>query len=82
MSTSLKKICRNEKTKQHILAGPKTINLNGLSEKTSNLVGIYNQQFQGTIIVMVFDLQGIRFFENKNSISKLQEKSTLHETEK
>ena len=23
------------------------------------LVGIYNQQFQGTIILMVFDLQGI-----------------------
>ena len=29
------------------------------SEKTIILVGIYNQQFQGTIILMVFDLQGI-----------------------
>ena len=32
--------------------------LNGFSEKTIILVGIYNQQFQGTIILMVFDLQG------------------------
>ena len=34
--------------------------LNGFSEKKNNimLVGIYNQQFQGTIILMVFDLQG------------------------
>ena len=29
------------------------------SEKTIILVGICNQQFQGTIILMVFDLQGI-----------------------
>ena len=28
------------------------------SEKTIILVGIYNQQFQGTIILMVFDFQG------------------------
>ena len=28
-------------------------------EKTIILVGIYNQQFQGTIFLMVFDLQGI-----------------------
>ncbi len=33
--------------------------LNGFSEKTIVLVGIYNQQFQGTIILMVFDLQGV-----------------------
>ena len=32
--------------------------LNGFSEKTIILVGIYNQQFQETIILMVFDLQG------------------------
>ena len=35
--------------------------LNGFSEKTIILVGIYNQQFQGTIILMVFDLQGTDF---------------------
>ena len=33
--------------------------LNGFSVKTIVLVGIYNQQFQGTIILMVFDFQGI-----------------------
>ena len=33
--------------------------LNVFSVKTIILVGIYNQQFQGTIILMVFDLQGI-----------------------
>ena len=27
-------------------------------EKTIVLVGIYNQQFQGTIFLMVFDFQG------------------------
>ena len=32
--------------------------LNGFSEETIILVGIYNQQFQGTIVLMVFDLQG------------------------
>ena len=32
--------------------------LNGFSVKTIVLVGIYNQQFQGTIILMVFDFQG------------------------
>ena len=31
---------------------------NGFSVKTIILVGIYNQQFQGTIILMVFDFQG------------------------
>ena len=38
--------------------------LNGLSEKTIILVGIYNQQFQGTIILMVFDFQGIHVLYN------------------
>ena len=33
--------------------------LNGFSVKTIVLVGIYNQQFQGTIILMVFDFQGM-----------------------
>ena len=32
------------------------------SEKTIILVGICNQQFQGTIILMVFDLQGIYIY--------------------
>ena len=32
--------------------------LNGLSVKTIVLVGIYNQQFKGTILFMVFDFQG------------------------
>ena len=32
---------------------------NGPSEKAIILVGISNQQFQGTIFLMVFDLQGI-----------------------
>ena len=31
--------------------------LNDLSEKTIILVGIYNQQFPGTILSMVFDFQ-------------------------
>jgi len=30
-----------------------------VSPKTIVLVGIYNQQFQGTIILMVFDFQGM-----------------------
>ena len=34
----------------HFLSGHE---MNGLSEKTTILVGIYNQQFQGTIILMV-----------------------------
>ena len=33
--------------------------LNGFSVKTIVLVGIYNQQFKGTILFMVFDFQGI-----------------------
>ena len=33
--------------------------LNGFSVKTIVLVGIYNQHFQGTIILMVFDFLGI-----------------------
>ena len=32
--------------------------LNGFSLKTIVLVGIYNQQFKGTILFMVFDFQG------------------------
>ena len=38
---------------------PKTIFLNGFSVKTIVLVGIYNQQFKGTILFMVFDFQGL-----------------------
>ena len=34
----------------------------GLSEKTIVLVRVYNQQFQGTILLTVFDLQGRSFF--------------------
>ena len=41
--------------------GPKAIKKNGFPRKTLILVGIYNQQFQGTIILMVFDFQGIHF---------------------
>ena len=37
--------------------GPKTIKRRD-PRKTIVLVGIYNQQFQGTIILMVFDFQG------------------------
>ena len=33
--------------------------LNGFSVKTIVLEGIYNQQFKGTILFMVFDFQGI-----------------------
>ena len=33
--------------------------LNGFSVKTIVLVGIYNQQFKGTILFMVLDFQGI-----------------------
>ena len=33
--------------------------LNGFSVKTIVLVGIYNQQFKGTILFMVFDFQGV-----------------------
>ena len=39
--------------------------LKGFSVKTIVLVGIYNQQFKGTILFMVFDFQGI----NKESIA-------------
>ena len=35
--------------------------MNSLLEKTIVLVGIYNQQFQGTIFLMVFDFQGLCF---------------------
>ena len=36
--------------------------LNGFSVKTIVLVGIYNQQFKGTILFMVFDFQGEGWF--------------------
>ena len=36
--------------------------LNGFSAKAIVLVGIYNQQFQGTVILMVFDFQGLATF--------------------
>ena len=39
--------------------GSKDHKINSLLEKTIILVGIYNQQFQGTIFLMVFDFQGI-----------------------
>ena len=38
---------------------PKAINLMALNRKDHVLVGIYNQQFHGTIILVVFDLQGV-----------------------
>ena len=54
----VKQQARNKGEKScDIPAIPKAIKINGLSEKTIILVGIYNQQFQGTIILMVFDLQ-------------------------
>ena len=34
--------------------------LNGFSVQTIVLAGIYNQQFKGTILFMVFDFQGLR----------------------
>ena len=37
--------------------------LNGFSVKTIVLVGIYNQQFKGTILFMVFDFQSVHFYE-------------------
>ena len=39
---------------------PKTIHSNGFSEKIIILVVIYNQQFQGTIVLMVYDFKGMR----------------------
>ena len=36
--------------------------LNGFSVKTIVLVGIYNQQFKGTILFMVFDFQGVYIY--------------------
>ena len=36
--------------------------LNVFSVKTIVLVGIYNQQFKGTILFMVFDFQGIYIY--------------------
>ena len=37
--------------------------LNGFSVKTIVLVGIYNQQFKGAILFMVFDFQGIYIYD-------------------
>ena len=37
--------------------------LNGFSVKTIVLVGIYNQQFKGSILFMVLDFQGIYIIE-------------------
>ena len=42
---------------------PMVIHFNGISDKTIILVEIYNQQFQGTIILMVFDLQGMEYHQ-------------------
>jgi len=60
-------ICQNEKTKTAYPSGPKIINLMAFPIKASILVEIYNQQFQGTIVVMVFDFQGICVFEKKTA---------------
>lgn len=38
---------------------PKDYCLNAFCIKTIVLIRIYNQQFQGTILLMVFDFQGI-----------------------
>ncbi len=43
--------------------------LNGFSVKTIVLVGIYNQQFKGTILFMVFDFQGICTEKTRNDFS-------------
>ena len=45
--------------------------LNGFSVKNIVLVGIYNQQFKGTILFMVFDFQGSwdgKEIENKTKV--------------
>ncbi len=44
---------------------------NGLLEKTIVLVEIYNQQFRGTIVLMVFDFQGIEIRLQDSSLSHL-----------
>ena len=49
---------------KYIPWGSKDHEINSLLEKTIILVGIYNQQFQGTIFLMVFDFQGIMFLIN------------------
>ena len=43
----------------HIPWKSKDYFLNGFSVKTIVLVGIYNQQFKGTILFLFFDFQGI-----------------------
>ena len=40
--------------------------MHSLLEKTIVLVGIYNQQFQGTIFLMVFDFQGFTTVDGRN----------------
>ena len=45
--------------------------LNVFSVKTIVLVGIYNQQFQGTIILMVFDFQGFAHCSLRHEVSKV-----------
>ena len=42
--------------------------LNGFSVKTIVLVGIYNQQFKGTILFMVFDFQGVYIYMHIHTI--------------
>ena len=44
--------------------GSKDHSIKGLLEKTIILVGIYNQQFQWTIFLMVFDFQGNQFLSS------------------
>ena len=52
--------------------------LNGFSVKTIVLVGIYNQQFKGTILFMVFDFQGISKYQILVGVFFLQ----IHNNEK
>ena len=44
-----------------IPGGPKIVQEKVFWTKNIILVGIYNQQFQGTIFLMVFDFQGNQF---------------------
>ena len=48
-----------QKVMQTVPCKSKDNKFNGLSEKIIISVGIYNQQFQGTILLIVFDLQGV-----------------------
>ena len=47
------------KCPKHLPWKSKDYFLNGFSVKTIVFVGIYNQQFKGTILFMVFDFQGL-----------------------